>query len=907
VWEVDENAIYTYASPKVRDLLGYEPEEVLGKSAFAFMPDAEARRVSEIFTAIATQQIPFQCLENINCHKNGGLVVLETSGVPIFDAEGKFRGYRGIDRDITQRQRAETVLQEILARNRAIIGAIPDLMLRVRRDGTCLDFIPPSATGAGTFVSIEKHLAEFLTPQLLQQQLHAIAKALTTGELQVYEHQIEKENNIAYEEVRIAPLGEEEALILVRDISKRKQSETALQESEKRFQQIIHTISDGLIIVDTQGCVLFVNPAAQALFKLPETKLIGYSLGLPSVVGEPTEICIRQPTGDLITAEMRVEEIIWERETAYLVSLRDITERYQAEQALQESEKRLEGILSSIQDVVWSGWATTMQTIYMNPAAEKVFGRPVSEFYRDPFLPFKVVHPEDRKFVRQQHKLLLEKGSIEAVYRIVRPDKEVRWLYNRSRVVYNDLGKPVRIDGIDTDITERKLAEEKLERNAFYDSLTDLPNRALFIDRLEHALIRNKRNPESVFAVLFLDLDGFKLINDSLGHLTGDRLLQSFAERLSECLRPSDTLARLGGDEFTILLEDINNIKDAILVAQRVLQNLTQPFNLDDRQVFTNTSIGIALSRQDYQRSEEILRDADTAMYRAKARGKGCYAVFDPKMYYLALSRLQLETDLRQAIAKEEFQVFYQPIASLENEIITEFEALIRWQHPEKGLISPAEFIPIAEETGLIVPIGQWILKEACKQMKDWQDKFLPQIPWNIHINLSGKQIKGINLIEQIDEILAETGLEASSLKLEITESLLIENVEIATNLFLELRKRNIELCLDDFGTGYSSLSYLHRFPVSTIKIDRSFVMRMKSKDESSEIVRAIVLLSHVLGMNVIAEGIETEAQLEQLKKLNCEKGQGYYFSKPLSKEDVEELLQVISSVGAKKIEEFDV
>jgi diguanylate cyclase (GGDEF)-like protein len=489
----------------------------------------------------------------------------------------------------------------------------------------------------------------------------------------------------------------------------------------------------------------------------------------------------------------------------------------------------------------------------------------------------------------------------------VRPDKEVRWLYNRSRVVYNDLGKPVRIDGIDTDITERKLAEEKLERNAFYDSLTDLPNRALFIDRLEHALIRNKRNPESVFAVLFLDLDGFKLINDSLGHLTGDRLLQSFAERLSECLRPSDTLARLGGDEFTILLEDINNIKDAILVAQRVLQNLTQPFNLDDRQVFTNTSIGIALSRQDYQRSEEILRDADTAMYRAKARGKGCYAVFDPKMYYLALSRLQLEPDLRQAIFREEFQVFYQPIASLENEIITEFEALIRWQHPEKGLISPAEFIPIAEETGLIVPIGQWILKEACKQMKDWQDKFLPQIPWNIHINLSGKQIKGINLIEQIDEILAETGLEANSLKLEITESLLIENVEIATNLFLELRKRNIELCLDDFGTGYSSLSYLHRFPVSTIKIDRSFVMRMKSKDESSEIVRAIVLLSHVLGMNVIAEGIETEAQLEQLKKLNCEKGQGYYFSKPLSKEDVEELLQVISSVGAKKIEEFDV
>jgi diguanylate cyclase (GGDEF)-like protein/PAS domain S-box-containing protein len=667
----------------------------------------------------------------------------------------------------------------------------------------------------------------------------------------------------------------------------------ALQESKKSLQQIIHTIADGLVIVDTYGGVLFVNPAAQSLFKLSETELIGYLLGVPHVIGEFTELCILQPTGNLITAEMRVEEIIWEKENAYLISLRDITERYRVKQALLESEKRLEGILSSIQDVVWSASAKTVQTLYMNLSAQKVYGRPASEFYRDRFLWFKTVHPEDKKMVREQHKLLLETGSMEMEYRIVRPDGEVRWLYHRSRLVCDDLGSAVRVDGIDTDITERKQAEEKLERNAFYDSLTDLPNRALFTDRLEHALKRNKRHPESVFAVLFLDLDGFKLINDSLGHLTGDRLLQSFANRLSECLRPSDTLARLGGDEFTVLLEDIKDLKDAILVAQRILQTLTLPFNLNGQQVFTNTSIGIALSADNYQRSEEILRDADTAMYRAKAQGKGCYVLFDPKMYYLALSRLQLENDLRQAIARQEFQVFYQPIASLETGKITEFEALIRWQHPEKGLISPAEFIPIAEETGLIVPIGQWILKEGCRQMKAWHEQFFPKIPWKIHINLSGKQLRGINLVEQIEKTLAETGLDASSLKLEITESLLIENVEVATNLFLELRERNIELCLDDFGTGYSSLSYLHRFPISAIKIDRSFIMQMNSQDETNEIVRAIVVLAHILGMNVIAEGIETEAQLEQLKKLNCEKGQGYYFSKPLRKEDAENLLKV--------------
>jgi diguanylate cyclase (GGDEF)-like protein/PAS domain S-box-containing protein len=441
------------------------------------------------------------------------------------------------------------------------------------------------------------------------------------------------------------------------------------------------------------------------------------------------------------------------------------------------------------------------------------------------------------------------------------------------------------------DITDRKRAEERLLHEAFHDVLTGLPNRALFMDHLKLSVERGKRRDDRVFAVLFLDLDRFKIINDSLGHMVGDQLLVGIARRLETCLRPGDTVARLGGDEFTILLEDLNNVTEAMDVAERLQKALTLPFNLNGHEVFTTVSIGIALSTTGYERPEEVLRDADTAMYRAKVLGKARHEVFDKTMHAFAMNLLQMETDLRRAIERKEFVLNYQPIVALETGTISGFEALIRWRHPERGFVAPNEFIKIAEETGLIVPIGQWVLEEACRQIREWQDQFLQFPPLQISVNLSTKQFINSNLIDQIRKVLRDSGVDPCSLKLELTESMVMENFDSAIEMLKQLRMLGIELSIDDFGTGYSSLSYLHRFPISTLKIDRSFVSCMNDLNENAEIVRTIIMLARSLKMNVVAEGVENMDQLSQLAMLECEYGQGYFFSKPLDVEGATRLL----------------
>jgi diguanylate cyclase (GGDEF)-like protein len=427
-------------------------------------------------------------------------------------------------------------------------------------------------------------------------------------------------------------------------------------------------------------------------------------------------------------------------------------------------------------------------------------------------------------------------------------------------------------------------SKEHFRHAAFHDALTGLPNRSLLIDHLKLAIEHSKIQHDHLFAVLFIDLDRFKNINDSLGHNTGDQLLVAIAARIGDCLRPTDTIARLGGDEFAILLDGLEDWTIANSVAERVQSELLKPFRLNGHEVYITASIGIRLSADGRDDAENMLRDADTAMYRAKDNGKARHELFHGSMHTRAVALLKLENDLRRAIERKEFFVQYQPIVSLDTEVLVGFEALVRWNHPERGLVSPDEFIPLAEETGLVTEIGGWVLHEACKQLQTWQTA-LGRETLTMSVNLSGKQLTQPDLIQQIENVLQETGLNATWLRLEITESVVMENAELATNTLLQLRKLGVHLSIDDFGTGYSSLSYLHRFPVNTLKIDRSFIGRMAEGDENAEIVRTICTLANNLGMQVVAEGVETREQLNRLRSLHCEYGQGFLFSKPVDAE----------------------
>ncbi|HEX8558044.1 MAG TPA: EAL domain-containing protein [Pyrinomonadaceae bacterium] len=446
-----------------------------------------------------------------------------------------------------------------------------------------------------------------------------------------------------------------------------------------------------------------------------------------------------------------------------------------------------------------------------------------------------------------------------------------------------------RAEQAERHVTELERANRALEESrehfrhaAYHDALTGLPNRLLLADHLRLAIERAKRRPGHSFALIFLDLDRFKYINDSLGHAAGDQLLVTIARRLEGHLRPTDTVARLGGDEFAILLDGLEDEGDAVRVAKRVQQELTSPFSLGGHEVFTTASIGIALSKTGYEHPEGVLRDADTAMYRAKENGKARYELFDAVMHARAVERLRLENDLRRAAERGEFMVYYQPIVSLDADRVAGFEALVRWEHPERGFVPPTEFIPVAEETGMIVEIGQWVLRESCRQMREWQRRSFDNRLLTISVNLSSKQFLQPNLIGCVKQTLHETDLDPRCLKLEITESIMMENAETASAMLVQLRSLGVQLSIDDFGTGYSSLSYLHRFPVNTLKIDRSFVARMGDAGENSEIVHTILTLASNLGMDVIAEGVETKGQLAQLKAMGCPYGQGYLFSRPV-------------------------
>ncbi len=513
-----------------------------------------------------------------------------------------------------------------------------------------------------------------------------------------------------------------------------------------------------------------------------------------------------------------------------------------------------------------------------------------------------LTHPDDRALNRDVFQQLIQaqRSDISLDQRYLRRDGSIIWVHLTASVIYDEQGQFKVLAAIIRDISDRKQLEvdrqqatAQLRHNALHDTLTQLPNRNLLITQIERALEGMQRPPHQPFAVMFLDIDRFKLVNDSLGHLAGDQLLITIAQTLTQLVRPGDLVARFGGDEFVILLETVEGINDVLTVTNRVLDRLRQPFLLEQREVFATPSIGIVLGSLAYQNATELLRDADIAMYRAKANGKNSYALFDPTLHNQVIQRLQLEHDLRRAIDRQQLELFYQPIVNLRDGSIFCLEALLRWHHPEQGLIAPGSFIPIAEETGLIVALDRWALHTACRQLKQWQTHYAQAQHLKVSVNLSAQDLYSPNLVGEISAALGESELEGQYLVLELTESLLISDTSSIVQLIAQLQDLSVKLAVDDFGTGYSSLSYLHRFPFSALKIDQSFTSNMRAGVVNREIVETIVTLSDRLGMVAIAEGGEDIEQIEHLQHVGCEYSQGYYFCKPQPVGALEPYLQM--------------
>ncbi len=659
-----------------------------------------------------------------------------------------------------------------------------------------------------------------------------------------------------------------------------------------RLSSMPEMMPNPILEMNLDGEITYLNPAATSAFpNLRKEKNHPLKVGLSiDFLNDPNKYYLREvEVGDYL-----YEQSIHCIPQSQLIRcyLTDITQRKRMEEILRKSEERYAAAARGANDGLWD-WDLIHHSIYFSPRWKAMVGYEDHEIDSKSETWFNLVHKEDYSRLQDELDQHLNGYTphFECEYRLQHKNGQYRWFRSRGMASYDEENQPYRIAGSQTDITEYRLAREQLLHDAHYDSLTGIPNRTLLMDRINQVIKKCKRRQERYFGVLFLDLDRFKVINDSLGHLFGDKLLVEVAQRLSKCVREEDTVARLGGDEFVILLEDIQDAKAAITTAERIHKALKTVIRLEGEDVFSSASIGITLGNHQDTCAEDVLRNADAAMYKAKREGKDRHEIFSGNLHSQAVALLHLENDLRRAVEHDEFLLNYQPIIDLESHTITGFEALIRWNHPTKGLVSPADFIPLAEDTGLIVPMGWWVLREACSKLQGWQNQFSSASPLSMSVNIASSQFSQPGFVRNLRALLEEIPIARDSLKLEITEGVIMRNPDVVAQKLNQLKALGIKLSIDDFGTGYSSLSYLQTFPVDTLKVDRSFVMRM-DQSESREIVKTIIMLAHNLNLDVIAEGIETLDQTQLLKEMNCESGQGFYYSRPIDTESVDQLLK---------------
>jgi len=710
--------------------------------------------------------------------------------------------------------------------------------------------------------------------------------------------------------------GRELILGIDRDITERKQMEKKLEAEREMLRTLIDNLPDLIYAKDIQSRFILGNQAIARIMGVSSpADLIGktdrefypedladeyssdeqnvFQTGQPLINKDETIVNPNGSHGQILTTKVPLfdeNEVV----TGLVGIGRDITERKKTETKLQQSLSTINATLEASRDaiLVVDGEGKIMK-----------FNQHFIDMWNIP--DFQYESWTDKQTLMAVFANVIDPDLfVEKILRMYQePDNNSLDILNfKDGRVFECYSQPQQISGKSfgrvwnfRDITEHKLAEEKLVYTALHDPLTKLPNRILLMDRLQQAMERAKRNEDSVLAVLFIDLDRFKVVNDSLGHRMGDMLLVECAARLQACIRAKDTLARLGGDEFVLLLEDIKDDSDVLHIANRIMSGVTAPYHLEGNKAFVSLSMGIVLKPENYSSPDDILRDADIAMYRAKGLGRGRYEIFDSAMHDLAISQMELENDLRTALELEQFVVHYQPIYKLGSRRIVGFEALVRWMHPERGQISPSEFIPMAEDSGLIVPLGYWIMDKACRQIKIWQEQYPSDPPLTVNVNLSTKQCTHADLITTISDILEKNNLDPKSLKLELTESLLVEDSETTVAILSQLRDLGIQVQIDDFGTGYSSLNYLHTLPIDTLKIDRTFINRLGTNEGGLEIVQTILALAHSLGMKAIAEGVETEVQLDQLREMNCEYVQGYLLARPVDSQAAGNLLKETS------------
>ncbi|QIN78224.1 EAL domain-containing protein [Rubrobacter marinus] len=718
-------------------------------------------------------------------------------------------------------------------------------------------------------------------------------------------------------ELNIVPVLDDDGLYthwvsVQRDVTERKREEEERRKSEAAFRAALaEQASDVVLIVGPDGSVRYGSPSlVNALGYRPEEIVdtdvslyvhpddaeealgaFGEVLAGPGVGSKPVALRVKHKDGTWRYFEAVGTNMIDDPGVrGVVVNAWDVTGRKLVEDELKLRDRAIAASSNGI--IITDPNRPDNPIIYVNQKFEEITGYGAAEAVGKN-CRFLANGDRGQPGFDELRIAIREGREWSGPLRNYKKDGTPFWNELYIAPVRDEDGRVVNFIGVQKDVTERKELEEKLAHQAFHDPLTDLPNRSLFLDRVDHALKRAKRRGDGV-AVLFMDLDNFKVINDSLGHEVGDELLVSVAGRLQSCLRPADTAARLGGDEFVVLLEDVEGPEEATRVATRIEEALRAPFWVGGHNLFVTTSVGVALGGTDGERAGDLLRNADLAMYRAKDGGKNNHAVFEPGMNERALERLGMEADLRRALDREEFRVHYQPKVSVRTGRIVAHEALVRWEHPERGLVPPAEFIPLAEETGLIVPLGRWVLGEACRQAKEWQSWYPTDPPLAMSVNLSAAQFKRPDLGASVAKVLDDTGLDPRDLILEITESMVVEDVTAALVTLRELKALGVKIAVDDFGTGYSSLSYLKRFPVDYLKIDRSFVEGLGRDPKDEGIVSASIELAHALGLEAIAEGVETASQLERLRVLGCGLAQGFFFQKPFPRDTASESLAAL-------------